>query len=393
MIEIADRFKSVKEYYFSVKLQEIAKMRSEGKEVLNLGIGSPDLPPDNATIGALVDSVVKSGNHAYQPYRSSKELREAMSDFYQNRYNVGLNSETEVLPLLGSKEGIMYISLAFLNSGDEVLIPNPGYPAYGAITNLVGATVRSFDLVEEKDWLPDFDALEHEDLSKVKIMWVNYPNMPTGANSSKNLFQKLIKFGKRHNILIINDNPYSLVLNDSPQSILEEDSAKEHVLELNSLSKSFNMAGWRVGVVAGHQQYINAIVQAKSNVDSGMFLPVQKAAAKALSLPQEWHDERNSVYAKRRSTALELLNHLDCEVKPNQVGMFLWAKLPTQIESVRGFIDEILHNAHIFLTPGEIFGTNGNRFIRLSLCSTEQDFELAIQRILKWKAKELSLVS
>ncbi|MCF6360008.1 MAG: aminotransferase class I/II-fold pyridoxal phosphate-dependent enzyme [Cyclobacteriaceae bacterium] len=393
MIEIAERFKSVKEYYFSVKLQEISKMRSEGIEVLNLGIGSPDLPPDKAAIDALINSVVKSDMHAYQPYRSGTELRESMSKFYENRYNVNLNSETEVLPLLGSKEGIMYISLAFLNPGDEVLIPNPGYPAYSAITTLVGATVRSFDLVEENDWLPDFEALEGEDLSKVKIMWVNYPNMPTGTNASAQLFKKLIEFGKKYNILIINDNPYSLVLNEFPQSILKFDTHKEHVLELNSLSKSFNMAGWRVGMVAGHKQYINAILQAKSNVDSGMFLPVQKAASQALTLPQKWHDERNSVYAKRKKIALELLNHLDCEVKPNQVGMFLWAKLPAHIESVRGFIDDILHNTHVFLTPGEIFGTNGNRFIRLSLCSTEQDFELAIQRILKWKAKELSLVS
>jgi aspartate/methionine/tyrosine aminotransferase len=316
-----------------------------------------------------------------------------MSGFYKKTYKVELNSEAEVLPLLGSKEGIMYISLAFLNPGDEVLIPNPGYPAYGAITNLVGATVRSFDLVEDNNWCPDFEALEQENLSKVKIMWVNYPNMPTGANSTKKLFRRLIEFGKKHNILIINDNPYSLVLNDSPQSILEEDKEKEYVLELNSLSKSFNMAGWRVGMVAGNEQYINAIVQAKSNVDSGMFLPVQKAAAQALQLPQEWHNERNEVYANRRTFALELLSHLDCQVKPNQVGMFLWAKIPAHVESVRGFIDDILHNAHVFLTPGEIFGTNGNRFVRLSLCSTEQDFEQAIQRILKWKAKELSLVS
>ncbi len=393
MIAIADRFKSVKEYYFSVKLQEIANMRSEGKNVLNLGIGSPDLPPDRATIDALINSANESGNHAYQPYRSSIDLREAMSEFYKNTYNVELNSESEVLPLLGSKEGIMYISLAFLNPGDEVLIPNPGYPAYGAITNLVGATAHTFDLIEADNWSPDFDSLEQKDLSKVKIMWVNYPNMPTGANSTKKLFRKLIEFGKKHNILIINDNPYSLVLNDSPQSILEDDKEKEHVLELNSLSKSFNMAGWRVGMVAGHEQYINAIVQAKSNVDSGMFLPVQKAAAKALSLPQEWHNERNEVYANRRTIALELLTHLNCEVKPNQVGMFLWAKLPTHVESVRDFIDDILHNTHVFLTPGEIFGTNGNRFIRLSLCSTEQDFEIAIQRILTWKTKELSLVS
>ncbi len=393
MIEIANRFKTVKEYYFSVKLQEIAKMRAEGKNVLNLGIGSPDLAPDESTVNSLVTSAKQNTNHSYQPYRSGAELREAMSAFYQKTYDVTINSHNEILPLLGSKEGIMYISLAFLNPGDEVLVPNPGYPAYNAITNLIGANVKTFDLLEENDWLPDFDALENKDLSKVKLMWVNYPNMPTGTNSSKVLFKNLIAFGKKHNILIINDNPYSLVLNDTPQSILQEDADKEYVLELNSLSKSFNMAGWRVGMVAGHKQYINAIVQAKSNVDSGMFLPVQKAAAKALSLPQEWHNERNEVYAKRREVALELLSHLDCTVTHNQVGMFLWAKIPARIDTVRAFIDEILQKTHVFLTPGEIFGSNGNRFIRLSLCSTEQDFKLAIERILKWKAKELSLVS
>lgn len=393
MIEVADRFKEVKEYYFSLKLQEIAKMKAEGKNVLNLGIGSPDLPPDASTVNSLIESAKQHKDHAYQPYRSGDELRKAMSLFYKNSYNVELNHTIEVLPLLGSKEGIMYISLAFLNPGDEVLVPNPGYPAYGAITNLVGAKVRSFDLVEENGWMPDFNELEKQDLSKVKLMWVNYPNMPTGTNSSKVLFNELIDFAQKHNILIINDNPYSLVLNDSPQSILELDTEKKYVLELNSLSKGFNMAGWRVGMVAGHQQYINAIVQAKSNVDSGMFLPVQKAAAQALMLPQEWHDERNEVYAKRRSVAMELLAHLDCELTTEQVGMFLWAKLPNHVSTVREFIDDILHNALVFITPGEIFGSNGDRYIRLSLCSSERDYEIAIKRILKWKAKELSLVS
>ncbi len=393
MIAIADRFKSVKEYYFSVKLQEIAKMKAEGKDVLNLGIGSPDLAPDASTINSLIIAAKQPANHSYQAYRSGDELRSAIANFYHQKYGVQLNSTDEVLPLLGSKEGIMYISLAFLNAGDEVLVPNPGYPAYSAITNLVGATVRSFDLVEDNNWMPDFAALEEQDLSKVKLMWVNYPNMPTGTNSSSQLFKKLIAFGKKHNILIINDNPYSLVLNEFPQSILEFDAQKEHVLELNSLSKSFNMAGWRVGMVAGHKQYINAILQAKSNVDSGMFLPVQKAAAQALDLPQEWHDNRNKVYASRRGIALELLAHLNCEISQHQVGMFLWAKVPEHVASTRVFIDEILQKTHVFLTPGEIFGSNGDRFIRLSLCSTQQNFELAIQRILKWKEKELSLVS
>lgn len=393
MIEVAEKFKVVKEYYFSTKLQEIAEMRLAGKDVLNLGIGSPDLAPDESTIDSLIESARDTSDHAYQPYRSGETLRKAMSLFYKKIYNVDLNVESEILPLLGSKEGIMYISLAFLNPGDEVLVPNPGYPAYSSISNLVGANVKSFDLLETSGWLPDFESLEKEDLSRVKLMWVNYPNMPTGANSSDRLFKRLIGFAKKHNILIINDNPYSLVLNDAPQSILEQDVDKEHVLELNSMSKSFNMAGWRVGMVAGHKQYINAILQAKSNVDSGMFLPVQKAAAKALELPQEWHNERNEVYAKRRAVAFELLGHLDCSVSLNQVGMFIWAKVPEHILSSRKFIDEILHKTHVFLTPGEVFGTNGDRYVRLSLCSTKQDFELAIERILKWKAKELSLVS
>ena len=393
MIEVAERFKTVKEYYFSLKLQEIAKMNADGKDVLNLGVGSPDLPPDASTVDSLIDSAKQHRDHAYQPYRSGDELRKAMSLFYKNSYKVDLNHTNEVLPLLGSKEGIMYISLAFLNTGDEVLVPNPGYPAYSAITNLMGAKIRPFNLLEHNNWMPDFEELEQQDLRKVKLMWVNYPNMPTGANSSKSLFKRLIEFAQKHNILIINDNPYSLILNESPQSILELDSQKKHVLELNSLSKSFNMAGWRVGMVAGNKQYINAIVQAKSNVDSGMFLPVQKAAAQALSLPQEWHDERNEVYALRKLIALELLAHLDCEVSSEQVGMFLWAKLPNSVSTPHMFIDELLHNANVFITPGEIFGSNGERYIRLSLCSSEKDYKIAIERILKWKAKELSLVS
>jgi LL-diaminopimelate aminotransferase len=393
MIEVANRFKTVKEYYFSLKLQEIAKMKAEGKDVLNLGIGSPDLPPDTSTVNSLIASAKQHKDHAYQPYRSGDELRKAMSLFYKNSYNVELNHSNEVLPLLGSKEGIMYISLAFLNPGDEVLVPNPGYPAYSAITNLVGANVRSFNLVEQNGWLPDFDELDKQDLTKVKLMWVNYPNMPTGTNSSIVLFEKLVVFAKKHNILIINDNPYSLVLNNAPQSILNSDLEKKYVLELNSLSKGFNMAGWRVGMVAGHQLYIDAIVQAKSNVDSGMFLPVQKAAAQALTLPQAWHDERNEVYAKRRSVAMDLLDILGCELTTKQVGMFLWAKLPDHVSTAREFIDEILNKAYVFLTPGEVFGSNGARYVRLSLCSSEKDYKKAIERILKWKAKELSLVS
>lgn len=391
MIEKADRLKLVKEYYFSSKLQEITKMRQEGKNVLNLGIGSPDLPPAPSSINKLIDAVENHKNHAYQPYRSSIELRNAIAIFYKKTYGVSVDSTREILPLLGSKEGIMYTSLAFLDPGDEVLVPNPGYPAYGAIANLVGAKVRSFDLLEHNNWLPDFEALAKEDLSKVKIMWVNYPNMPTGAQASEALFKKLIDFGKANGILIINDNPYSLVLNDTPQSILELEGGIEHALELNSLSKSFNMSGWRVGMVVGNADYLNAILQAKSNVDSGMFLPVQLAAAEALLLPQEWHDERNRVYEKRRTMALNLLNKLNCSVDINQVGMFLWAKIPAYMESSKKYVDELLQRSHVFLTPGEVFGSNGDRFVRLSLCSPVEDYKMAINRITKWKTKELSL--
>lgn len=389
MIEVADRFKTVKEYYFSAKLQEIARMREEGMSVLNLGIGSPDLPPSKTTINTLVEASRHPNNHAYQAYRSSNELRNAMASFYKKVYNVSLNAKTEVLPLLGSKEGIMYISLAFLNPGDEVLVPNPGYPAYSAISNIVGAKVILYDLQEKKGWMPNFEVLEERDLSKVKLMWVNYPNMPTGVNSSKKLFKKLIDFAKRNRILVINDNPYSLVLNDEPQSILEIEESKEHVLELNSMSKSFNMSGWRVGMVLGKEKYIDAVLQAKSNVDSGMFLPVQKAASEALMLPQKWHNERNSIYAKRREIAAELINQLNCSLTPNQVGMFLWAKVPSSFKIARDLVDKLLKEAHIFITPGEIFGSNGNRFIRVSLASPEEDFKLAISRIIKWKEQKV----
>lgn len=392
MIEIADRLRSVKEYYFSSKLQEIAHMRSEGKNILNLGVGSPDLPPSDSTIEILKHEAGKPDQHAYQSYRSSAELRESISDFYKSLYKVQLNSESEVLPLLGSKEGVMYISMAFLNPGDEVLVPNPGYPAYGAIAKLLGVNVRTYDLLEENNWEPDFETLESLNLNKVKLMWVNYPNMPTGAPASVQLFERLVDFAACRNILLVNDNPYSQVLNDFPISILSADKTKEHVLELNSMSKGFNMSGWRVGMVLGHSTYINAVLQAKSNVDSGMFLPVQKAAAHALQLPEEWHIERNSVYKERRKFGLELLEELECTIASDQVGMFLWAKVPAFVEKTHMFVDELLHEAHVFLTPGDVFGSNGERYVRLSLCSPIEDYEEAIKRIEKWKQRERQLV-
>lgn len=392
MIEIADRLRSVKEYYFSSKLQEIAHMRAEGKDILNLGVGSPDLPPSDSTIETLKEEAGKSDQHAYQSYRSSTELRESIAGFYNSLYKVQLNPESEVLPLLGSKEGVMYISMAFLNPGDEVLVPNPGYPAYGAIAQLLGVNVRTYDLLEEKNWQPDFDGLNSMNLEKVKLMWVNYPNMPTGAPATEELFGQLVDFASKENILVVNDNPYSQVLNNHPISILSADKKKEHVLELNSMSKGFNMSGWRVGMVLGHPTYINAVLQAKSNVDSGMFLPVQKAAAHALQLPEEWHIERNVVYKERRVFGLQLLEELECSASLDQVGMFLWAKVPGAVGETHKFIDKLLHEAHVFLTPGDVFGSNGERYVRLSLCSPIEDYQEAIKRIKKWKQKEKQLV-
>jgi aspartate/methionine/tyrosine aminotransferase len=391
MIKKADRLNQVGEYYFSTKLAEIARLRAEGKDILNLGIGSPDLAPADAVVEELVNSAANKENHAYQPYRSTLELRQAISHYYNKVFNVELDPEHEVLPLLGSKEGVMYISLAFLNPGDEVLVPDPGYPAYGSIAQLLGASVSTYDLNEGNGWLPDFRQLAARDLSKVKLMWVNYPHMPTGTPATDKLFDDLAAFAKSNNILICNDNPYSLVLNDRPKSILNYDPDRTHAIELNSLSKSFNMAGWRVGMVMGHQQYINAIIQAKSNVDSGMFLPVQHAAIQALELPLSWHDNRNEIYAGRREIVVKILNTIGCAIENNQVGMFLWARVPDQITNTRQLVDNLLQNAHIFITPGEIFGKNGSRYVRMSLTSPIEIYEEALKRVVKWQESQTLL--
>jgi len=392
MIKIAERLQQVEEYYFSKKLEEIRLLRAQGKEVLNLGIGSPDLPPEDGVVDKLIESAKNKNNHAYQGYRSSAELREAMSRFYYNTFSVELDPEEEILPLLGSKEGVMYISMAFLNPGDIVLVPNPGYPAYRSIANLLGAEVVAYNLTEENNWHPNFAEMDQLELSKVKMMWVNYPHMPTGTPASDELFHDLEAFAKKNEILLCNDNPYSQVLNKKPVSILKFDPDLSHTIELNSLSKSFNMAGWRVGMVLGHKNYIDAILQAKSNVDSGMFLPVQHAAAKALELTQTWHDERNEIYEHRRVKANEILNQIGCSISEHQVGMFVWAKVPAQIRDTHLLIDDLLYNAHVFITPGEVFGTNGKRYIRLSLCSDEKVFEKALKRIKSWQEKKLRLV-
>jgi len=392
MIKIADRLQQVEEYYFSKKLAEIQLLKEKGVEVLNLGIGSPDLPPEQGVVKELVDSANMADNHAYQSYRSSLQLRESMSRFYFNTFSVQLNPAQEILPLLGSKEGIMYISMAFLNPGDKVLIPNPGYPAYSAIAKLLGAVPIEYDLKEENNWQPDFEELSRLDLDEIKLMWVNYPHMPTGTPAGEELFHDLVQFAKEHEILLVNDNPYSQVLNNHPLSILKYDTDLSHVVELNSLSKSFNMAGWRVGMVLGHKKYIDSILQAKSNVDSGMFLPIQHAAVKALELDQNWHDERNEIYQHRRKVANRVLEMIGCSIAKNQVGMFIWAKVPPGILDTHELIDDLLHNAHVFITPGEVFGSNGLRYIRLSLCSDKETFEKALERITEWQEKKLQLV-
>jgi len=384
MIQTADRLNSVQEYYFSRKLDEIRQMNAAGKDVINLGIGSPDLAPADSVIDALNVSAQNKNSHGYQSYRSIEELRIAIADFYKTHFNVSLDPKTEVLPLLGSKEGVMYISMAFLNPGDTVLIPNPGYPAYEAVAKMIEAKPARYNLLKDNNWAPDLKSIDPEVVKNAKIMWVNYPNMPTGAEESKQIFQDLIDFGKENNILICNDNPYSFILNDAPKSILEQDENKEHCLELNSLSKAFNMAGWRVGMVSGNQNYINAILKVKSNVDSGMFKPVQEAAIAALKLSKEWIAENNVVYKRRKQIAQELLDTIGCTYDENQVGMFVWANNPEGRDSEE-FIDEILQKANVFITPGTIFGSNGEGFVRVSLCSTEEKFRESIDRIKKAK--------
>ena len=379
MITTANRLESVQEYYFSRKLREVRQLIAEGKPVINMGIGSPDLAPDNSVIEAMQKAMFDDKAHEYQSYQGLPELRKGIADFYQKQFNVDLDFNTEILPLMGSKEGIMHISLAFLNEGDEVLIPNPGYPTYASVTELVQAKAVYYDLVATNNWQPDFDALEKLDLSKVKLMWVSYPHMPTGANGTLELFEKLIAFGKKNNILIVNDNPYSFVLNNNPISILQVEGAKEIALELNSLSKTYNMAGWRVGMVLGNPMLIDAVLKVKSNMDSGMFYGIQKGAIEALKLGKDWFEKQNEIYTKRRNLIFKLAEKLNCVFDKDGVGLFVWAKLPDEILSEE-FIDKILLEKHIFITPGTIFGSNGEGYIRFSLCVTEEKIQQAIER-------------
>lgn len=379
-MEIANRLKKVQEYYFSHKLREVRQLMLEGKPIINMGIGSPDLAPHPSVIKAIQESLLDKKAHEYQSYQGLPELRQAFAEFYKNNFNVELNSNHDILPLMGSKEGIMHISLAFLNEGDEVLIPNPGYPTYASVTELVQAKAIFYDLKEENNWQPDFEALEKQDLSKVKLMWLGYPHMPTGAKATLYLYQKTINFGRKHNILIVNDNPYSFVLNNNPLSIFQIKEAKEIALELNSLSKTYNMAGWRVGMVCGDKDLINSVLKVKSNMDSGMFYGIQKGAIAALKLQKEWFEEQNNIYTKRRNLMFELAENLHCTFDRNAVGLFVWAKLPEDRKSEE-FIDELLYQKNLFLTPGTIFGTNGEGYIRFSLCVEEAEIEEAIARI------------
>ena len=380
MIQTAKRLQAVEEYYFSRKLKEVRQLIAEGKPVINMGIGSPDLAPDSKVIAAIQQAMFDDKAHEYQSYQGLPELRKGMASFYQNQFGVTLDFNIEILPLMGSKEGIMHISLAFLNEGDAVLIPNPGYPTYASVTELVQAKAISYDLVAENNWFPDFEALEKSDLSKVKLMWVSYPHMPTGANGTIELFEKLIAFGKKHHILIVNDNPYSFVLNDNPISILQVEGANEIALELNSLSKTFNMAGWRVGMILGNATLLEAVLKVKSNMDSGMFYGIQKGAIEALKLGKNWFESQNEIYTRRRNLIFKLAEKLHCSFDKESVGLFVWAKLPKGISSAEKFIDEVLLEKHIFITPGTIFGSNGEGYIRFSLCVPEEKIEEAINR-------------
>lgn len=380
MIQTAKRLETVQEYYFSKKLREVRALMAAGKPIINMGIGSPDLAPDETVIKSIQDAVLDNGAHQYQSYQGLPALRDAAASFYKNRFKVAIDSASEILPLMGSKEGIMHISLAFLNPGDAVLIPNPGYPTYTSVTNLVGAVPKYYDLTKDNDWFPNLAILEKQDLSKVRIMWVSYPHMPTGATATKEQFSKLIAFAKNNDILLVNDNPYSFVLNDTPISILSLPGAKEVCLELNSLSKTFNMAGWRVGFVLGSQEHINAVLKVKSNMDSGMFYGIQKGAITALESTDNWFSELNKVYTKRRDLIFKLADKLDCRYDPKAVGLFVWAKLPEGIVSAESFIDRILYEKDLFITPGTIFGSNGEGYIRFSLCVTEEKIKEAISR-------------
>lgn len=385
MIKTANRIATVEEYYFSRKLAEVRSLDTPGLRVINLGIGSPDQPPSPETIDALIASAKNPANHGYQNYKGIPQLRKAIADFYQNVYNTSIDPETMILPLMGSKEGIMHISMAFVNEGEEILIPNPGYPTYSSVANLVGAKLTPYDLKEELNWGIDMEELGKKDLSKVKLMWINFPHMPTGRVASREELKQLVELARKNQFLIVNDNPYSLILNDEPASILSIEGADEVALELNSLSKSHNMAGWRIGWVAGKKEYIDAVLKVKSNMDSGMFLGLQHAAAEALKNGEKWFTALNQMYSERREVAKQILDELGTTYAKNQSGLFVWAKAGDQIPDVEKWIDEILYGTKVFITPGFIFGDAGRRYIRISLCCTVEALKEALDRIRKFK--------
>jgi aspartate/methionine/tyrosine aminotransferase len=376
----ADRLKTVEEYYFSKKLKQVNGLKTAGNPIINLGIGSPDLAPPKAAINAIIDSLSDSTAHKYQSYQGLPELRLAISNFYKVHYNVLVNPENQVLPLIGSKEGIMHISMAYLNEGDAVLIPNPGYPTYTSVTKLVGASPVFYDLKSNSNWQPDLVTLKSMDVSKVKLMWVNYPHMPTGTLGDNEILKGLVDFAKENDILIINDNPYSFILNDQPNSIFNIEGANEVCLELNSLSKTFNMAGWRVGMLIGSKYHLDNVIKVKSNMDSGMFYGIQKGAIQALNSSKIWFSDLNHIYSERRELVWKLATALNCSFEKNTSGMFVWAKLPKGLKSEE-FIDKILKKHHLFIAPGTIFGSNGEGYIRFSLCASKEIIELAIKRV------------
>ena len=380
MIQTAERLKTIEEYYFSKKLREVRSLIAEGRPIINMGIGSPDLAPSEDVVKSIKQAITDPGAHQYQSYQGLPELREAIGNFYEEKFNVVVDPVSEILPLMGSKEGIMHISMAFLNEGDVVLIPNPGYPTYTSVTRLVGGVPKQYDLLAKNGWFPDLDVLQQQNLSKVKLMWVSYPHMPTGATATKGQLEKLVKFAKKNQILLVNDNPYSFVLSNKPLSILSMNGAKEVALELNSLSKTFNMAGWRVGMVLGATEHINAILKVKSNMDSGMFYGIQKGAITALKSGQDWFKGLDKIYSKRRDLMFVLAEKLNCTFDKNAVGMFVWAKLPEEAPNAEEFIDKVLYNKNIFITPGTIFGSNGKGYIRFSLCVKEEKIKEALDR-------------
>lgn len=381
-IKPAERLSLVSEYYFSRKLKEVAQMNAEGKDVISLAIGSPDMPPSEKTISKLCEVAQRPDSHGYQITMGIPELRQAMADFYKRWYDVDLDPSKEILPLIGSKEGILHVTLAFVNPGEEVLVPNPGYPTYTSLSKILGAKVVNYDLMEENGWQPDFNQLENMDLSRVRLMWTNYPNMPTGGNARMETYRKLVDFARRHNIVVVNDNPYSFILNKQPMSLLQVEGAKDCCIEFNSMSKSHNMPGWRVGMCIANPTFISWILRIKSNIDSGTFRGIQLAAAEALANDDEWHHEANiETYARRRQYAEQIMDILGCTYDKNQVGMFLWGKIPEKYADSEELTELVLHKARVFITPGFIFGSKGQRYIRISLCANERVFAAALQRV------------